>query len=75
MGASSSAINPTQDFLARMGGGRLFEVGASAVKYGICLFLVVRLEVLISLRSSSMGGGFFFVDVGLLWMLLFPLVF
>ena len=35
MGASSSAINPTQDFLARMGGGRLFEVGTSAVKYGI----------------------------------------
>ena len=32
----SSAINPTQDFLARMGGGRLFEVGASAVKYGNC---------------------------------------
>ena len=34
MGASSSAINPTQDFLPRMGGGRLFEVGASAIKYG-----------------------------------------
>ena len=37
MGASSSAINPTQDFLARMGGGRLFEVGASAVKYGMLI--------------------------------------
>ena len=35
MGASSSAINPTQDFLAKMGGGRLFDMGASAVKYGI----------------------------------------
>ena len=34
VGASSSAINSTQDFLARMGGGRLFGVGASAVKYG-----------------------------------------
>ena len=34
MGASSSAINPTQDFLARMGGGRLFDMGASTVKYG-----------------------------------------
>ena len=34
MGASSSTINPTQDFLARMGGGRLFDMGASAVKYG-----------------------------------------
>ena len=37
MGASSSAINPTQDFLARMGSGRLFEVGDSAVKYGTCI--------------------------------------
>ena len=34
MGASSSAINPTQDFLARMGGGRLFDMGTSTVKYG-----------------------------------------
>ena len=34
MGASSSAINPTQDFLARMGGGRVFDMGASTVKYG-----------------------------------------
>ena len=34
MGANSSAINPTQDFLARMGGGRLFDMGASTVKYG-----------------------------------------
>ena len=36
MGASSSAINPTQDFLARMGGRCLFDMGASTVKYGIC---------------------------------------
>ena len=35
MGASSSAINPTQDFLARRGGGRFFDLGASTVKYGI----------------------------------------
>ena len=34
MGARSSTINPTQDFLARMGGGRLFDMGASTVKYG-----------------------------------------
>ena len=34
MGVSSSAINSTQDFLARMGGGRLFDMGTSAVKYG-----------------------------------------
>ena len=33
-GASLSAINLTQDFLARMGGGRLFDMGASTVKYG-----------------------------------------
>ena len=45
MGASSSAINPTQDFLARMGSGRLFEVGASAVKYGnTCIFFFRVLE-------------------------------
>ena len=35
MGASSSAINPTQDFSPKMGGGRLFDMGASTVKYGI----------------------------------------
>ena len=34
MGASSSANNPTQDFLARKGGGRVFEVGALVVEYG-----------------------------------------
>ena len=34
MGTSSSATNPTQDFLARMGDGRLFDMGASTVKYG-----------------------------------------
>ena len=33
MGASSSAINPTQDFSPRMGGGRLFDMDASTVKY------------------------------------------
>ena len=36
MGASSSAINPTQDFSPqKMGGGRLFDMGTSTVKYGI----------------------------------------
>ena len=40
MGTSSSAINPTQDFLARMGGGRLFDMGASTVKYGTCNYSV-----------------------------------
>ena len=34
MGTSSSAINPTQDFLAKMGGVRLFDMGASTAKYG-----------------------------------------
>ena len=29
MGASSSAINPTQDFSPRMGGRRLFDMGTS----------------------------------------------
>ena len=41
VGASSSAINPTQDFLARMGGGRLFEAGASAVKYGTYTLIII----------------------------------
>ena len=45
MGANSSAFNPTQDFLARMGGGRLFDMGASAVKHGIS-FTVVQLVVI-----------------------------
>ena len=52
MGASSSAINPTQDFLARMGGGRLFEMGGSTVKYGICAHSVVSLVP----RLSCVGG-------------------
>ena len=38
----------TQDFLARMGGGRLFDMGASAVKYGIyfvcCIYLINTLQ-------------------------------
>ena len=46
MGASSSAINPTQDFLARVG-GRLFEVGASAVKYGKYI-IIYRLQAFVS---------------------------
>ena len=35
MGASSSAINLTQDFLAKIGDGHLFDMSASTVKYGI----------------------------------------
>ena len=58
MGASSSAINPTQDFLARMGDGRLFEVGASAVKYGTCMHLqeVPNLLFLVAAMVLVSGG-------------------
>ena len=53
MGASSSAINPMQDFLAKMGGGRLFEVGASAVKYGI-IYMDVSLPSLLIESTDTM---------------------
>ena len=57
MGASSSAINPTQDFLARIGGGRLFEVGASAVKYGTCIFVMPYRESQTPAAADPTGSG------------------
>ncbi len=37
VGASTVANRPLQDFQAKVGGGRLFDVGGSTVKYGICM--------------------------------------
>ena len=48
MGASSSAINPTQDFSPKMGGGQLFDMGASTVKYGMYSGLMVTILIKVS---------------------------
>ena len=56
MGASSSAINPTQDFSPKMGGGRLFDMGASAVKYGVYHQVVASASAKCLLENQSCTG-------------------
>ena len=62
MSASSSAINPTQDFLARMGSGRLFEMGASTVKYGTTVRILY--ETLTIVRYHGVKDKCFILTAG-----------
>ena len=55
MGAILSAINPTQDFLARMGGRHLFDMGASTVKYGKTVLTFIAVVFMKSFFSYVYG--------------------
>ncbi len=41
MGASTIAIRPLQDIQAKVGSGRLFDMGGSTVNYGIYMYMYV----------------------------------
>ncbi len=45
MGASTIAIRPLQDFHAKVGSGRLFDMGGSTVNYGSIITEYIRTRV------------------------------
>ncbi len=53
VGASTIANRPLQDFQAKVGGGRLFDVGGSTVKYGIYKDLCMKSADLPAVKTAA----------------------
>ncbi len=63
VGASTIANRPLQDFQAKVGGGRLFDMGGSTVKYGIAcctsrhsaIIAIIAILAAVSIKTISHG--------------------